>query len=342
MKREHLEPENNGSRKKVLLKKLVKENTLSNGSMPNDYLRLEKMCSPPVKLSYLFSQILPFQLDQNYEVKDVIGRGASGTVYTAKYKITDTMRAIKHVKKRITDNDLKEIGFIKKLNHPNIFTPIEYCMDSDNLFIVSELCQGGSLFDKLIQDKNLGEMQCKHIVKQILGALSYIHSHKIVHRDIKPENLLFESNKDNSLIKIIDFGISDNYASTLLNKICGTVYYVAPEVLKQQYNEKCDIWSLGVVVNLMLTGMQLFNGESAENIFMKIKDLQEIDLGMLTGNVTPQCKQFLENMLIVDHNQRPSAAQLLEHPWMTENLVMEISPQQEEYFSRALKSLRNF
>lgn len=298
--------------------------------------------SPPIKMSYLFYRILPSQLEDQYEVLEELARGASGRVYEALHRKSNTYRAIKHIKKKINENDLKEIELLRKLSHPNIFTPIEYCVDSDNLFIVSELCRGGSLFEKISKEKQLDESKCKAILRQILLGLNYIHSKNIVHRDIKPENLLFESDSSDALIKIIDFGISDNYAAEVLNKVCGTAFYVAPEVLHRNYNEKCDIWSLGAVLYCMITGRNLIEAQKETEIFQKLYNIKEVSLERLDNAVSDPCRDFISQMLIVDYSKRPSAGVLLEHSWFVDNMPFIINDVKESGVSKALKNLRNF
>lgn len=342
MKRETMDTSNDFLNEKSKRSKRIKT-VNSNGHKPESENTSQLLqLTPPIKLSYLFYQILPTQLEDQYEVYEELARGASGRVYEARHRSTNTVRAIKHVKKRINAQDLKEIDVLKKLNHPNIFTPIEYCIDADNLFIVSELCKGGSLFEKIAKEKHIDETRCKSIIRQILLGLSYIHSQRIVHRDIKPENLMFESQSPDSLIKIIDFGISDSFASEVLNKVCGTALYVAPEVLRRNYDEKCDIWSLGVVFYSMLTGRNLIEGEKEAEVFNTLFNLKEVSLERLNNLISESCRDFIGQMLIVDYRKRRGAAELLDHPWFNESMPFIFDVEKENEVSNVLKNLRNF
>lgn len=140
-----------------------------------------------------------------------------------------------------------------------------------------EECLGGELFDRIIdriQKKNLfTEREAATLFKQIMSAICYCHSQGICHRDLKPENLLFLNNEDNSPLKVIDFGLSKihNKGDSKMTTKVGTAYYVAPEVLKGDYDEKCDIWSTGVILFIILCGEPPFNGPNDNEIYRKIQ-----------------------------------------------------------------------
>jgi calcium-dependent protein kinase len=103
---------------------------------------------------------------------------------------------------------LHEIEILKKLDHPNVLRIYEYFIDNDSVYIITEICRGGELFDKIVEVEFFSEEQAAVLMKQILRAINYIHSQGIAHRDIKPENFIFESKEDGSDLKIIDFGLS--------------------------------------------------------------------------------------------------------------------------------------
>ncbi len=296
---------------------------------------------PPVKISYLFYEILPGEFYDNYKYINEIGSGACGYVYRALHYPTNTNRAIK----KIVYNpayDFKEIEILKQAKHPNIVTPIEYAKDESYIYIVTEFCEGGSLFDKILKQGRFSETQCRRLIRQILSGLAYCHEKKIVHRDIKPENLLFESSSEDSPIKIIDFGVSTDFSSEFLFQKCGSAYYVAPEILKGGYNEKCDIWSLGIVFFIMISGGPLLDGKNQMEILRKIADLKVIDFSCLDGIISPQGKNAIEQMLIIDFKNRPSAKQLFEHPWFAESDALLKDRSHSLSISKALKGLRNF
>ena len=125
--------------------------------------------------------------------------------------------------------------------------------DEGNFHIVSEMCTGGDLFDRVVKVSHFTETVVAKYMQQILSAISYCHDLRIVHRDLKPENLLLENSNPDALLKVIDFGTSSKLRpNRYLKGVIGTVYYMAPEVLTGHYNEKCDVWSCGVIMYILL------------------------------------------------------------------------------------------
>jgi calcium-dependent protein kinase len=135
---------------------------------------------------------------------------------------------------------------------------------------VTDLCHGGELFDRIVEYKNFTEEKAAAILREVLQAVAYCHAHKIVHRDLKPENVLFDKKGDDSMVKVIDFGNAHQMrtANERMTTKFGSVYYIAPEVLKGQgYNEKCDIWSIGVIMFILLSGYPPFDGMNDNQIY---------------------------------------------------------------------------
>lgn len=299
---------------------------------------LQRTVFPAIRVSYLFIEALPNQFYNDYQYINPIGQGKFGTVIKAQYNKTGEMRAIKKIVLN-SEDQLEEIDILKKLSHPNIVSPLEYCRDGEDLFLVTEYCEGGTLYDRIAQEGRLDENVCRNYVKQILSGLSYCHQNRIVHRDIKPENLLFDSSGSNPRIKIIDFGVSTKFSKDyFLDKKCGTCYYIAPEIIKGRYNEKVDIWSLGVVLYVMFTGRPPVDGENQINILMKIMNLRSIDFSILEQIVSPEAVDFIKRMLEINFDSRASAKELLSHKWFD----LECSSISPITFNKALKGLRNF
>lgn len=202
-----------------------------------------------------------------------------------------------------------------------------FYLDERNYYIASECLHGGELFDKIIERQRFSEDETAVIVEQVLMALTYIHSKGIVHRDIKPENILFSKQQDESYgcIRLIDFGLAskkDCYGK--LYGRYGTCYYIAPEVVRDTetgYDEKCDIWSIGIIMFLLLFGYPPFSGENDDMIMQSVvngfnseKFPKSDDL---TGHtVSPVAKDMILQMLSLDPSRRPPAANLLAHPWI--------------------------
>ena len=178
-------------------------------------------------------------------------------------------------------------------------------------------------------------------MKQVMAAVAYCHSKNIVHRDLKPENLLLESEKQGATIKVIDFGTSQNFdPNSKMNQTYGTPYYIAPEILQGSYTEKCDIWSCGVILYILLCGRPPFDGENDDEILENVaKGLYKIS-GPIWSRVSTEGIDLVKKMLCFDQDKRISATQVLNHNWIhknTESIVIE-----EVINSDALKNLKDF
>ena len=182
-----------------------------------------------------------------YTIKSEIGSGSYGRVVSAIHNSSNESRAIKIINKfsirseEMRSKIMNEVELMKRLDHPNIVKLYEFHEDEFNLYLIMDLCTGGELFESILKNKCLNENQAMDYMKQLISAIVYLHSIKIVHRDIKPENLLIENSRSTT-IKLIDFGVSTYfYPSKTMNMRIGTLNYIAPEVIKKKYSEKCDV-----------------------------------------------------------------------------------------------------
>ena len=256
---------------------------------------------------------------KEYTLYEHLGAGAFGLVQKVKHKSSGQIRAMKIIKKssRYSNKNLKEIENLKLLNHPNILKLYEYYFDRKNIYIITEYCEGGELFDK-IKERNtyFSEKDAAKILKAVLQAVAYCHSMGVVHRDLKPENILLEGN-DFEHIKLIDFG-----TSTIINKNkkfnerLGTAYYIAPEVLSKNYDEKCDLWSVGVIMYILLTGEPPFNGKNDDEIIKNVKTHVINYDAKILRHVSIDGKDLLKKFLERNTKKRISASNALEHPWI--------------------------
>eukprot|EP00826_Nyctotherus_ovalis_P030292 TRINITY_DN2412_c0_g2_i5.p4 TRINITY_DN2412_c0_g2~~TRINITY_DN2412_c0_g2_i5.p4 ORF type:complete len:164 (+),score=64.84 TRINITY_DN2412_c0_g2_i5:645-1136(+) len=150
----------------------------------------------------------------------------------------------------------------------------EFTCDESYYYIISEYIPLGELFDEIIRRRFLSEEDGAYVAKQLISAITYCHAKGVVHRDLKPENILIDSiTEDNKInIKVIDFGTAMFFSSEdELEETLGTPYYVAPEVLMGSYTEKCDEWSIGVILFVLLSGSAPFSGKSDEEILENVK-----------------------------------------------------------------------
>lgn len=187
------------------------------------------------------------EVNSFYEILDLIGDGGSSIVYKAKCLKTSLLRAIKIFRKKgnrlnLHEMAIEEMRLLRKLDHPNVIKIIELIENDQSFNIVTELCNGGELFERIILNRNFSENLAAEYMYQILSGLIACHDAGIIHRDIKPENILFLDKTENSVIKIIDFGISQKIKTKSVTKaFVGSAYYVAPEVIDNNYDTKCDI-----------------------------------------------------------------------------------------------------
>ena len=191
-----------------------------------------------------------------------------------------------------------------------------------------EECTGGELFDDIVnhidQKKMYSEKEACHIFKQLMSAIAYCHSQGIAHRDLKPENILFLNRNPDSPIKVIDFGLSKifgNYYNKINNKMntkVGTAYYVSPEVLAGIYDEKCDIWSAGVILYILLSGVPPFNGPNDNEIYKKIVNKKFEFPDKYWAHISNDAKDLINKMLCEPIN-RLTAQEVMQHIWVDKN-----------------------
>ena len=271
-----------------------------------------------------------------YKFKGYLGEGHFASVRTAYKKkeyFSHKLFAVKSISlKNLTEkehNDLiREVEIISHLEHPYIIKFYETFHDNVYFHIITELCRGNNLYERLKKTK--GKMKEEHvriIIMKILHAVNYCHSFGVVHRDLKPENIVFESpnneeedeeeQEDNNFnIKIIDFGLSIlKNKSEKLHTILGTPYYMAPEVLKGEYNEKCDIWSIGAITYYLLSGNEPFKGETSNKIFAKILFTEPDYNPEKFKNVSQIAIDFIKKCFVKDPDKRLNAQEGLKHPW---------------------------
>lgn len=178
-------------------------------------------------------------------------------------------------------------------------------------------CAGGEVFDALGMRKTLTEYDIATIMKQLLSAVAYCHSKSVVHRDIKPENLLFDTQGKDATLKVIDFGMSQIFNPGLKMSVkIGTPLYIAPEVLSKSYTEKCDLWSCGVILYVLLSGTHPFTGSSEEELFRKIRRGKFSMSAPCWEFISRDAIDLIKKMITVDPNRRCSALEALKHPWI--------------------------
>jgi len=278
-----------------------------------------KLGKIPVSARY---HTLPKCIDEDYEVSSkVLGSGYNGVVRQATRKGLEGQKfAVKAFKIASVSPDKKaelqaEVSIFLCMDHPQITRLFDVYESDDYMFLVMECMEGGELFDRVTALKRFTEKDAADAVMQMLLAVNYIHSHGVVHRDIKLENFLYDT-KNSNFLKLIDFGFSKVWDPNIKMQIsCGTLAYVAPEVLDRAYTSQCDLWSLGVITFVLLSGYMPFSGSEEEQT-------RRISKGKYTmkperwNNMSESAISFVKGLLEVDPQIRLSAAKALDHPWI--------------------------
>ncbi|SJX66443.1 related to calmodulin-dependent protein kinase [Sporisorium reilianum f. sp. reilianum] len=267
--------------------------------------------------------LLPVQLSKKYDVlPQVLGQGSFAVVKAVVEKSTGTQRALKIIaKKPLKDSNEKmlkeEITILGKVEHPNIIKMWDLYETKEGVFIVTDLCRGGELFDRLVEKVHYNELDARHIMKQILQGVAYLHEHDIIHRDLKPENILLRDKSDPSDIVISDFGLSRFIPDEgLLMTACGSPQYVSPEVLLGKgYNAAVDIWSSGVIAYALLGGYTPFYGEDQPSLFQQIIKMQVEFEPEYWSDISDTAKDFILRCLC-PAEKRMTAREALAHPWL--------------------------
>ena len=261
-----------------------------------------------------------------YKVIQKLGDGAYGTVYLAINLMTKAKVAMKKINKvkenEIDDMEIKnEINILKKLDHPNIVKILEFYSTPKAYYIITNFCQCGELYNQIKYQYN--ENQLAVLFYQVFSGLYYLHSNNIVHRDLKLENILIteiekekKTGKNLFWIKIIDFGTAKIFEKNKSEKaVVGSSYYIAPEVLQKKYNEKCDTWSAGVILYMLICGRAPFDGADDDEIIANIRKgvFNHKHKKLLASSLDVQ--DLVKKLLEVNVAKRLSAAEALKHPW---------------------------
>jgi len=253
-----------------------------------------------------------------------LGSGHFAKVWMATRESDGQEAAVKVIEKPRTQAKKKLVE-----NEHKILTTIqhEYCVQcydafetDDRLYLFMELMKGGELFDRIVDQGHFTELMAQDVVYKLLDALKYMHGKGIAHRDLKPENMLMtDKTAPDAKCKITDFGLSKFFdeQSSLMKTPCGTPGYIAPEVLHMRgYDAKCDIWSFGVIVYILLCGFPPFYADNDAQLFEKIKRGDFQFLKPYWDPISDEAKDFVRKMLVTDPTKRKSAAELMEHPWL--------------------------
>uniref|UniRef100_A0ACD6A1G3 Uncharacterized protein n=1 Tax=Avena sativa TaxID=4498 RepID=A0ACD6A1G3_AVESA len=282
------------------------------------------------------------RLKDLYTIGKKLGQGQFGTTYLCVEKSTGKEFACKSIAKRklLTDEDVddvrREIQIMHHLaGHQNVVSIVDAYEDAVAVQLVMELCAGGELFDRIIQRGHYSEKAAAQLTRVIVGVVEACHSLGVMHRDLKPENFLFVNQKEDSPLKAIDFGLSIFFTpGQMFTDVVGSPYYVAPEVLLKNYGREVDVWSAGVIIYILLSGVPPFWDESEQGIFEQVL---KGDLDFSTDpwpSISDSAKDLVRKMLIRDPKKRLTAHEALCHPWVCVDGVAPDKPLDSAVLSR--------
>ncbi|XP_062910404.1 serine/threonine-protein kinase DCLK1a isoform X2 [Mobula hypostoma] len=288
---------------------------------------------------------VPASIAERYKVGRTIGDGNFAIVKECIERSTSREYALKIINKskcRGKEHMIQnEVSILRRVKHPNIVLLIEEMDTPNELYLVMELVKGGDLFDAITSTNKYTERDASGMLYNLASAIKYLHSLNIVHRDIKPENLLVYEHQDGSKsLKLGDFGLATVVDGPLYT-VCGTPTYVAPEIIAETgYGLKVDIWAAGVITYILLCGFPPFRGHSNDQdvLFDQILMGHQEFPSPYWDNISDSAKELITMMLQVDIEQRYSAQQLLDHPWVNDDGL----PENEYQLSVAGKLQKHF
>ncbi|KAH6762653.1 phosphoenolpyruvate carboxylase kinase 1 [Perilla frutescens var. hirtella] len=261
-------------------------------------------------------------LKNDYHLCEELGRGRFGVVHRCYSAISADSFACKSIDKRSLSSDPTdrrcldvEHKILRLLSAcPNVLRLHDVYENDDYLHLVTDLCDGGDLYDRLSSGCRFSERDAAAIFKQLMVAIAFCHRVGVAHRDVKPDNILFDSR---GRLKLADFGSAELFGVSEMSGVVGTPYYVAPEVLiGGNYNEKVDVWSAGVILYIMLAGVPPFYGDGPAETFEAVLRRNLRFPTKIFRSVSPEAKDLLRKMICRDVHRRLSAEQVLRHPWM--------------------------
>ncbi|CAD8064623.1 unnamed protein product [Paramecium sonneborni] len=302
-------------------------------------------CKDIIEEWYSYIKIYTIQNDfrMNYDFIKLTGKGAHAKVYKVYCKRDNQIYAVKVFKKKNINNKFglfKEIQILRQLQHKNVIRLNEVYENAKHLYLILDYLAGGELLSAISQTEVYSETVVQELIQNLLIALDYIHQNKILHRDIKPQNLLLRSLNNITDLVIADFGLSDEYncKGEYIFQKCGTIGYIAPEILRNEiYDYKVDIFSVGVIMFMLLTDSSPFDGKNTDEVITN-NFYCKINFEQLTkSKISTHAYDFVKLLLEQNPNLRPTAQEALKHDWF-------YLPKMEtlQFFSLSLKNIPLF
>ncbi|XP_055049058.2 death-associated protein kinase 2 isoform X1 [Misgurnus anguillicaudatus] len=289
------------------------------------------------------------RVEDFYDIGEDLGSGQFAIVKRCKEKSTGVEYAAKFIKKRLNrasrrgvrrEEIEREVDILQELQHPNIISLHDVYENRTDIVLILELVSGGELFDFLAQKESLSEEEATDFIKQILDGVQYLHSKKIAHFDLKPENImLLDNNVQTPRIKLIDFGLAHRIKDGVEFKdIFGTPEFVAPEIVNYEpLGLEADMWSIGVITYILLSGASPFLGDSKQETLANISAVNyEFDEDFF-GSTSELAKSFIKQLLVKDTRKRLKINDALNHPW-----IKPLNPRQVFVRRQSVVNIENF
>jgi 5'-AMP-activated protein kinase catalytic alpha subunit len=262
----------------------------------------------------IYNQFNPPKMLGDYIIKKTIGKGTFSKVKLGIHKETKQKVAIKILEKSaIVEKDdleriIREMRILNQINHINVIKVYEIYESEDNFLIIMEYCEGGELFNYIVNNQKLTEEETAFFFYQIINGVEYLHSKNIVHRDLKPENLLLS---EGNILKIIDFGLSNFYDGNYLSTPCGSPCYASPEMVSgNKYNGfNIDVWAIGIILFAMLCGYLPFEDDDNDVLFQKILECKL----HYPSHLSPVAKDIMRKILVTNPDKRIKIPQIKKH-----------------------------
>ncbi|KAL1916152.1 uncharacterized protein VTP21DRAFT_6156 [Calcarisporiella thermophila] len=261
-----------------------------------------------------------------YKTGRTLGRGTYAEVKEAFHITTGAAYAVKIINKNLMKgrehlikNEILILSQISR-HHRNVLTMVDFFETMNNLYLVTELAQGGELFERICQQGSFFEKDAANLVRSICEGVAYLHDNGVVHRDLKPENLLFRTKAEDSDLLIADFGLSriiDSEKFQILTTTCGTPAYMAPEVFKKiGHGKPVDCWAIGCITYFLLCGEPPFERQNSQDELTAILNAEYVFEPLYWEGISEEAKDFITRFLTVDPTNRMTAHEALVHPWL--------------------------
>ncbi|KAM3825225.1 death-associated protein kinase 2-like isoform 3-T3 [Vipera latastei] len=298
------------------------------------------------------TQADPFRhcsVEELYELLETLGSGHFGVVRRCQERSTGIFYAAKSIKVRKRKGSRlgmdreqveREVCILQQLQHPNIMRLYDVFANQAEMVLILEFIQGGELFDFIAEKELVSEDEAIEFLQQILLGLAYMHARRIAHFDLKPENImLLEKEAPHPKIKIIDFGLAQKLEEGVAYKsLCGTPQYIAPEVINYEaLSTATDMWSIGVITYILLSGMSPFQGETDEETLSNVVSGNYEFEAKCFSQTSEMAKDFIQKLLLKEPRDRMTAAESLLHPW-----IKPLTRKQAVNRSRSSINMKNF